>query len=75
MCDMNFTIGGRLGYSSEKTNFNLKVPSSKGVSEGPKTIAFQTIMLSSVGAPLTPEGGSSCILYNINTLSFITRLI
>jgi hypothetical protein len=35
------------------------VPSAKGVSSGPKMTAFQTMMLFSPGAPLTPAGGSS----------------
>ena len=34
---------------------NLKVPSSNGVSCGPKITAFQSIMSFSHGAPLTPE--------------------
>ena len=34
---------------------NLKVPSSNGVSCGPKMTAFQSIMSFSQGAPLTPE--------------------
>ncbi len=38
---------------------SLKVPSSKGVSWGPNITAFQTMMLFSPGAPLTPSGGSS----------------
>ena len=33
---------------------NLKVPSSNGVSCGPKMTAFQSIMSFSQGAPLTP---------------------
>ena len=39
---------------------SLNVPSSKGVSAGPKMTAFHCIMLLSHGAPLTPAGGSSC---------------
>lgn len=38
---------------------SLKVPSSKGVSWGPNITAFQTMILFSPGAPLTPSGGSS----------------
>ena len=38
---------------------SLNVPSSKGVSAGPKMTAFHCIMLLSHGAPLTPAGGSS----------------
>lgn len=41
---------------------SLNVPSSNGVPSGPKMTAFQTIMLFSDGAPLTPAGGSSCNL-------------
>lgn len=33
----------------------------------PKMTAFQTIMLLSVGAPLTPAGGSSCNLQSLET--------
>lgn len=35
------------------------MPSSKGVSWGPNIIASHISILSSVGAPLTPAGGSS----------------
>ena len=38
---------------------SLNVPSSKGVSAGPKMTAFHCIILLSQGAPLTPAGGSS----------------
>ena len=38
---------------------NLNVPSSNGVSAGPKITAFHCIILLSQGAPLTPAGGSS----------------
>jgi hypothetical protein len=56
----NRTVGGLLGYSSVNSIVSLKVPSSNGVSCGPKMTAFHIIMLLSVGAPLTPVGGSSC---------------
>ena len=42
----------------------LKSLTSKGVSWGPKMTAFQSIMLFSVGAPLTPAGGSSWVEAN-----------
>lgn len=58
----NLTVGGLFGYSSVNSIVSLKVPSSKGVSCGPKITAFQIMMLLSVGAPLTPVGGSSCSL-------------
>ena len=71
--DKNLTTGGLLGYSSENSRVNLKVPSwvgghedvtevsptSKGVSWGPKMTAFHSMMLFSPGAPDTPAGGSS----------------
>lgn len=60
----NLTVGGLLGYSSVNSMVSLKVPSSNGVSCGPKMTAFHIIMLLSVGAPLTPVGGSSCNLKN-----------
>jgi hypothetical protein len=47
------------GYSSVNSIVNLKVPSSNGVSCGPKITAFHIIILLSVGAPETPVGGSS----------------
>jgi len=59
MAETNLTDGGLLGYSSVNSIFNLKVPSSNGVFSGPNINAFQTIMLCSDGAPLTPVGGSS----------------
>ena len=37
---MNFTPGGLLGYCSSKCMTSLKVPSSKGVSDGPMMTAF-----------------------------------
>lgn len=58
----NLTVGGLFGYSSVNSIVSLNVPSSKGVSCGPKITAFQIMMLLSVGAPLTPVGGSSCSL-------------
>lgn len=60
----NLTVGGLLGYSSVNSMVSLNVPSSNGVSCGPKMTAFHIIMLLSVGAPLTPVGGSSCNLKN-----------
>lgn len=53
------TVGGLLGYSSVNSIVNLNVPSSNGVSCGPKITAFHIIILLSVGAPETPVGGSS----------------
>ena len=50
----NLTVGGLFGYSSVNSIVNLKVPSSKGVSWGPKMTAFHSIMLLSLGAPDTP---------------------
>ncbi len=46
-------------FSAHLLMVSLKVPSSKGVSAGPKMTAFHCIMLLSQGAPLTPAGGSS----------------
>jgi len=60
--DWNRTEGGLFGYSSVNSIVSLNVPSSNGVSWGPKMIAFQTMILLSVGAPETPDGGSSCNL-------------
>lgn len=57
--DTKRTVGGLLGYSSVNSIVSLKVPSSNGVSCGPKITAFQIMMLLSVGAPETPVGGSS----------------
>jgi len=57
--DTKRTVGGLLGYSSVNSIVNLNVPSSKGVSCGPKITAFHIIILLSVGAPETPVGGSS----------------
>jgi hypothetical protein len=37
---MNLTPGGLLGYCSSKCMTRRKVPSSKGVSEGPMITAF-----------------------------------
>ena len=51
-----------MGYSSVNSILSLKVPSSKGVLSGPKISAFQTMISWSVGAPVTPVGGSLCIL-------------
>lgn len=56
--DRNFTLGGLLGYDSSKVSRSLNVPSSNGVSAGPKITAFHTIMLSGHGLPETPLGGS-----------------
>lgn len=56
------TVGGLFGYSSVNSIVSLNVPSSKGVSCGPKITAFHIMMLLSVGAPDTPVGGSSCSL-------------
>lgn len=64
--DTNRTVGGLFGYSSVNSMVNLKVPSSNGVSCGPKITAFHIIMLLSVGAPETPVGGSSCNLWKVN---------
>ena len=50
----DLTVGGLFGYSSVNSIVSLKVPSSKGVSWGPKMTAFQSMMLLSLGAPLTP---------------------
>ena len=58
--DKNLTMGGLLGYSSLKASDSRKVPSSNGVSLGPKMTAFHCRILFSVGAPDTPAGGSSC---------------
>jgi hypothetical protein len=38
----------------------IHAPPSHGVSSGPKITAFQRRMLSAVGEPLTPCGGSCC---------------
>lgn len=57
--DTKRTVGGLLGYSSVNSIVSLNVPSSKGVSWGPKITAFHIIILLSVGAPETPVGGSS----------------
>lgn len=57
--DTKRTVGGLFGYSSVNSIVSLKVPSSNGVSCGPKITAFQIMMLLSVGAPDTPVGGSS----------------
>ena len=40
ICEMNLTPGGLLGYCSSKCMTRRKVPSSKGVSEGPMMTAF-----------------------------------
>lgn len=61
--DTKRTVGGLFGYSSVNSIVSLKVPSSNGVSCGPKITAFQIMMLLSVGAPDTPVGGSSCSLH------------
>ena len=53
---------------------SLKVPSSKGVSAGPKMTAFHCIMLLSHGAPLTPAGGSSCNPKNDNVLNLEAQI-
>ena len=50
---------------------NLNVPSSNGVSAGPKITAFHKSILLSVGAPETPAGGSSWSLLK----SLINRLL
>ena len=43
-------------------NVNIqRLPTSKGVSCGPKMTAFQSMMLFSPGAPDTPAGGSSWV--------------
>ena len=43
-------------------NVNMRrLPTSKGVSCGPKMTAFQSMMLFSPGAPDTPAGGSSWV--------------
>lgn len=87
---LNLTTGALLGYSSENSSVNLKVPAwqcrtlnrtfqdyntitqhharkqrlppSHGVSSGPNITAFQSIILSLLGDPLTPCGGSLCNL-------------
>ena len=50
----DLTVGGLLGYSSVNSMVSLNVPSSNGVSCGPNITAFHSIMLLSLGAPLTP---------------------
>lgn len=70
----NRTVGGLLGYSSVNSIVSLKVPSSNGVSCGPKMTAFHIIMLLSVGAPLTPVGGSSCNLRTRQNTHFTLKL-
>ena len=57
--DTKRTVGGLFGYSSVNSIVSLNVPSSNGVSWGPKITAFHIIILLSVGAPETPVGGSS----------------
>ena len=47
-----------LGYDSSNVMTSLNVPSSKGVSAGPKMTAFQIMRLSAHGAPEMPPGGS-----------------
>ena len=54
----NLTVGGLFGYDSSKVSKSLKVPSSNGVSDGPKITAFHTSRLSAQGAPDMPPGGS-----------------
>lgn len=71
--DTNLTVGGLFGYSSVNSIVNLKVPSSKGVSCGPKITAFHIIMLLSVGAPDTPVGGSSWSLRKTNKKTKINK--
>ena len=61
----DLTVGGLLGYSSVNSIVNLKVPSSNGVSCGPKMTAFHNMMLLSLGAPDTPSDNDQ--RYFINT--------
>ena len=52
-------VGALFGYDSSKERTRRKVPSSNGVSAGPKMTAFHSSRLSGHGAPLTPAGGSA----------------
>lgn len=66
-------MGGLLGYSSVNSIVNLNVPSSNGVSCGPKITAFHIMILLSVGAPDTPVGGSSWSLKWFKEGNLITK--
>ena len=50
-------VGALLGYDSSKESTRRKVPSSNGVSAGPKMTAFHSSKLSGHGAPLTLPAG------------------
>lgn len=56
--ERNLTVGGLFGYDSSNVSISLKVPSSNGVSPGPKMTAFHNMMLSGHGLPDIPPGGS-----------------
>ena len=58
-------LHSRPPFPFESLSLSLSLPSpfsppSHGVSSGPKITAFQRRMLSAVGEPLTPCGGSCC---------------
>lgn len=70
---MVFPLGWKRSYTEIK-NRHLKAPNSFSSSimmlnnfTYPKMTAFQTMILFSDGAPLTPAGGSSCSLTHIAT--------
>ena len=57
-------MGGLLGYSSVNSMVSLKVPSSNGVSCGPKMTAFHNMILLSLGAPDTPKQVRTLVVIN-----------